>query len=205
MIDYTSLAVFIPTFFFVSITPGMCMTLAMTLGMTVGVKRTMYMMLGELIGVAIVAVAAVAGVASVMLKYPSVFDVVKYIGGAYLAFLGVQMWQSKGKMAIDIDAKVEVGRLTLFIQGLVTAVSNPKGWGFMIALLPPFISTELPIVPQMLVLLSIITLSEFVCMMIYASGGKTLRVFLSTGNNVKIMNRISGSLMIGVGVWLAFG
>ena len=61
-------------------------------------------------------------------------------------------------MAIDIDAKVEIGRLTLFIQGLVTAVSNPKGWGFMIALLPPFISTELPIVPQMLVLLSIITL-----------------------------------------------
>ena len=95
--------------------------------------------------------------------------------------------------------------LTLFMQGLVTAISNPKGWGFMIALLPPFISTELPIVPQMLVLLSIIILSEFVCMMIYASGGKTLRVFLSTGSNVKIMNRISGSLMIGVGFWLAFG
>ena len=181
------------------------MTLAMTLGMTVGVRRTMYMMLGELIGVAVVAVAAVAGVASVMLKYPSVFEIVKYIGGAYLAFLGFQMWQSKGKMAIDIHAEIEVGRLTLFMQGLVTAISNPKGWGFMIALLPPFISTELPIVPQMLVLLSIIILSEFVCMMIYASGGKTLRVFLSTGSNVKIMNRISGSLMIGVGFWLAFG
>lgn len=205
MIDYATLAIFIPTFFFVSITPGMCMTLAMTLGMTVGVRRTVYMMIGELLGVAVVAIAAVAGVASIMLKYPSVFDVLKYVGGAYLAYLGIQMWQSKGKMAIDIHAEIEIGRFTLFAQGLITAVSNPKGWGFMIALLPPFINADLPIAPQMLVLLSIIILSELVCMMIYASGGKTLRVFLSTGNNVKIMNRISGSLMIGVGVWLAFG
>ncbi len=64
MPDLAVLAVFIPTFFFVSITPGMCMTLAMTLGMSIGVRRTRWMMIGELIGVAIVAIAAVLGVAS---------------------------------------------------------------------------------------------------------------------------------------------
>ena len=42
MIDTTLLAVFIPTFLFVSATPGMCMTLAMTMGMTIGVKRTLW-------------------------------------------------------------------------------------------------------------------------------------------------------------------
>ena len=51
MIDVAALAVFIPTFFFVSITPGMCMTLAMTLGMSIGVRRTLWMMIGELLGV----------------------------------------------------------------------------------------------------------------------------------------------------------
>ena len=203
--DLAVLAIFIPTFFFVSITPGMCMTLAMTLGMSVGVRRTMYMMVGELLGVAIVAVAAVIGVASVMLKYPDVFAVLKYIGGGYLGYLGVQMWMSKGKMAIELDSQAETGKFQLFAQGLITAISNPKGWGFMIALLPPFINTDYPMAPQMLILLSVILLSEFICMTLYATGGKTLRIFLSTGNNVKLMNQISGTLMIGVGIWLALG
>ena len=54
LLDVSLLMVFIPTFFFVSVTPGMCMTLAMTLGMSIGLKRTFYMMIGELLGVAIV-------------------------------------------------------------------------------------------------------------------------------------------------------
>lgn len=58
MFDSSVLFVFIPTFFFVSITPGMCMTLAMTLGMSIGIRRTIWMMIGELIGVSIVATAA---------------------------------------------------------------------------------------------------------------------------------------------------
>lgn len=57
MQNYSLLAAFIPTFLLVSATPGMCMTLAMTLGMSIGVRRTLWMMLGELTGVALVAVA----------------------------------------------------------------------------------------------------------------------------------------------------
>lgn len=203
--DYAVLLIFIPTFFFVSITPGMCMTLAMTLGMSVGIRRTMWMMIGELIGVAIVAIAAVVGVASVMLNYPDVFSVLKYIGGAYLIYIGCQMWLSKGKMSINTDNPKNVSRATLFTQGLMTAVSNPKGWGFMVSLLPPFIDTNHALLPQLSMLLIVILISEFVCMMIYATGGKTLRVFLSKGDNVKLMNRMSGTLMMGVGLWLALG
>ncbi|QBY05859.1 LysE family translocator [Thalassotalea sp. HSM 43] len=205
MADYALLAVFIPTFFFVSITPGMCMTLALVLGMSVGVRRTLWMMVGELIGVATVAIAAVVGVASVMLKYPDVFNVFKYVGGAYLIYLGSQMWLSKGKMAIDTNADTDVSRAALFTQGLLTAISNPKGWGFMVALLPPFINTEYDMAPQMVMLISIILVSEFICMMIYATGGKALSTFLSKGSNVRMMNKISGTLMAAVGVWLALG
>lgn len=183
----------------------MCMTLAMTLGMSVGIRRTMWMMIGELIGVAIVAIAAVVGVASVMLNYPDVFSVLKYIGGAYLIYIGCQMWLSKGKMSINTDNPKNVSRATLFTQGLMTAVSNPKGWGFMVSLLPPFIDTNHALLPQLSMLLIVILISEFVCMMIYATGGKTLRVFLSKGDNVKLMNRMSGTLMMGVGLWLALG
>ena len=73
----TILAVFIPTFFFVSLTPGMCMTLSMTLGMTIGMRRTFWMMYGELVGVGLVAAASVIGVAAVLLEYPAVFSLIK--------------------------------------------------------------------------------------------------------------------------------
>jgi len=203
MIDHSSLFLFIPTFFFVSITPGMCMTLAMTLGMSVGIRRTLWMMIGEVIGVAAVAIFAVVGVASVMLKYPDIFTLVKYLGGAYLAYIGIQMWLSKGSMTITKEDQSDVSRLTLFNQGLFTAISNPKGWAFMISLLPPFININYAVAPQLAVLVLIIMISEFVCMMIYASGGKTLRVFLSKGDNVKLMNRVAGTLTVSVGIWLA--
>lgn len=56
------------------------------------------MMAGELVGVAVVATSAAIGVATFMLKYPTAFTVFKYAGGAYLAWLGIQMWRSRGKM-----------------------------------------------------------------------------------------------------------
>ncbi|WP_428622977.1 LysE family translocator [Sedimenticola sp.] len=201
------LGVFIPTFIFVSITPGMCMTLSMTLGMTIGIRRTFWMMAGELLGVGLVAAAAVIGVAALMLNYPLLFELFKYLGGAYLAFLGIQMWRSRGKLAIDLESPRH-GRATaptLALQGFVTAVANPKGWAFFISLLPPFISNEQPMLPQLGVLLSLILLIEFSCLVLYASGGRSLSLFLQQRGNVRLLNRVAGTLMLAVGVWLAFG
>ncbi len=78
LLDVSLLMVFIPTFFFVSVTPGMCMTLAMTLGMSIGLKRTFYMMIGELLGVGIVALSSVVGVAAIMINHPDIFTIFKY-------------------------------------------------------------------------------------------------------------------------------
>lgn len=205
MPDIALLAVFLPTFFFVSITPGMCMTLAMTLGMSIGVRRTFWMMIGELAGVALVAVAAVMGVASVMLNYPHIFEVLKWVGGIYLGYIGVQMWRAKGKMASLDEQSNNISNKALISQGFITAIANPKGWAFMISLLPPFINVDRDLAPQFIALLGIIMLTEFVSMTAYATGGKTLKVFLTKGDNIKWMNRIAGSLMVGVGLWLALG
>ncbi|WP_406827907.1 LysE family translocator [Microbulbifer sp. ARAS458-1] len=206
VVDFSVLALFVSTFFFVSITPGMCMTLALTMGMAFGVKRTLWMMLGELCGVALVAIAAVLGIAAFMLKYPQAFQIFKYCGAIYLAYLGIQMWRARGRMVLvesSGEAPAPVSAFSLASQGFVTAVANPKGWAFFIALLPPFINQAKPLLPQMTVLLSVILLLEFICMLIYASGGRTLSRLLHRGENVRLMNRIAGTLMLGVGGWLA--
>ncbi len=207
MIDWSVLVVFIPTFFFVSVTPGMCMTLALTMGMSIGLRRTLWMMWGELIGVGLVSLAAVVGVAAVMLNYPALFLWLKYLGGAYLIYLGMQMWRSKGRMAIPDQTgdTQQIPGFDLALQGFVTAIANPKGWAFMISLLPPFIDLGLPLVPQLLILLLIILTIEFLSLVLYASGGKSLRHLLRQRGKVRLLNRIAGSLMGGVGLWLALG
>lgn len=207
MLSWATLSVFVPTFLFVSLTPGMCMTLAMVLGMTQGVRRTLWMMAGELLGVGLVAMAAGAGVAALMLKHPEMFTVFKWLGGAYLGYLGLMMWRSRGRMAIptELEAGPGAGRLQLALQGFLTAVANPKGWAFFMVLLPPFLDSSRSLVAQLSVLISVILTIELASMLVYATGGKTLRSMLGQSGNVRLMNRIAGTLMVGVGLWLALG
>jgi threonine/homoserine/homoserine lactone efflux protein len=206
-LNFQLLSAFIPTFFVVSITPGMCMTLALSLGITIGVRRAMWMMAGELLGVALVATAAAVGVATFMLNYPTAFTLFKYAGGVYLAWLGIQMWRSRGNMAMPENAVAprNISRLQLATQGFVTAIANPKGWAFFIALLPPFIDSDLPMAPQLTALILIILALEFFSLQLYAHGGRKLSEAMRHGAGVRTLNRVAGSLMILVGVWLAFG
>ena len=202
-----NLSLFIPTFFLVSLTPGLCMTLSLSLGMTVGVKRAAWMMLGELVGVGTVAVASVVGVAGVLMQAPAVFTAFKWVGGAYLVWLGIEMWRSRGNLAIPEVARdaAAPARGRLALQGLVTAIANPKGWAFFIALLPPFLHFDDPLAPQLVLLLSIILSIEALCLLAYASGGQAARRLLEQRANVRLLNRIAGSLIIAVGCWLALG
>ncbi len=204
ILNLTLLAVFIPTFFLVSLTPGMCMTLSLSMGMSIGLKKTLYMMYGELLGVGLVATSSVIGVATIMLKYPSIFLVLKYGGGAYLIYLGIQMFLSRGKMALNLEeCNFNISKKSLAIQGFITAIANPKGWAFFIALLPPFIDKNLPMASQLIVLILIILLLEFFCLIIYATGGKTLRKLLQNSSNVRFINKVAGFMMMGIGIWLA--
>lgn len=165
------------------------------------------MMLGELAGVALVVILTIMGVAALMLQYPELFIALKWGGGLYLLYLGIQLWRSKGKMALQTESvnAAPKNRLSLITQGFVTAVSNPKGWAFFIALLPPFIDDSQPLLAQLSVMLVIILLLELICLLAYAAGGRALSQYLKNRGNVRLLNRIAGTLMMGVSVWLALG
>lgn len=109
-------------------------------------------------------------------------------------------------MAIKADDEGRQASIfELISQGFITAIANPKGWAFFVALLPPFLQAEQPLANQLVSLIAIILTLEFCCLLIYAAGGRTMRSLLMKSGNVRIMNRIAGTLMIGVGIWLAFG
>jgi len=183
------------------------MTLSLSLGMTIGFRRTFWMMYGELAGVGLVAGASVIGVATLTMRFPEIFVVFKALGGLYLGFLGIQLLKSRGKMAVSSEAtavRTNVAPQQLAAQGFITAVANPKGWAFFVALLPPFIDPDRPFMAQLAFLLSIILAIEFACLMLYAGGGRTLNHLLLKQGNVRIVNYVAGTLMVGVGVWLIF-
>jgi threonine/homoserine/homoserine lactone efflux protein len=205
MANPSLLAVFIPTFFLVSLSPGMCMTLSLTLGMTIGVRRTLWMMWGELVGVALVATAAVIGAASLLLAHPLLFASLRFAGACYLVYLGIRLWRSADEISLNTHPSRNMGRRNLALQGFLTAVANPKGWAFMIALLPPFIDQGQPLLPQLAILLAVLLSIEFFCLVVYAGGGRRLRLLLEGRGGAHLLNRLAGAMMAGVGIWLATG
>ena len=205
IIDFSLLIFFIPVFFIISITPGLCMTLALTMGITIGVRKTMRMMVGELIGVLLVAGTAVVGGGTIIATFPKAFALFKYAGGLYLMFIGFQMVRSRGSLALNLDGthSFQLSFFQLAFQGFLTAVANPKGWAFFIAMVPAFINYDSALIPQMLALIIIILIIEFISLMIYATGGQALGILLKKQNNIKLINIFSGFLMICVGIWLS--
>ena len=203
--DFSLLYFFIPVFFVVSITPGLCMTLALTMGMSIGLGNTMKMMVGELSGVLFVATVVVVGGGGLMAANPILLVVFKYVGGAYLLFVGLQMMRSRGAMAVKPDGSVsfDLDFFSLAGQGFITAVANPKGWAFFLAMTPGFINYDVDLGPQMTALVSIILIIEFTSLMLYAAGGQVLGKLLLNSDNVLLLNRVAGALMMCVGIWLA--
>lgn len=205
MPELSLLLIFIPTWLLVSISPGLCMSLAMTLGMTVGYKKTLWMMLGELIGVAVVGILSVIGVAQFILAYPDVFFYAKIVGGLYIVYVGVCTMKTPVQLAqYDLKQIKTITPLALFNNGFMTAILNPKGWAFMVSLLPPLFEPNKSLTLQLSVFISIILISEFISMSMYATGGKGLSHWLNKNDKVHYINRVDGTLLIAVGVWLAF-
>ena len=181
------------------------MTLALAMGIAIGVRHTMKMMIGELTGVLIVAGTAVVGGGAIISSFPTAFLLFKYGGGIYLVFVGYKMINSKGSLSLNLDGthSFEINFIKLSAQGFITAVANPKGWAFFIAMAPTFINYEIALLPQMSALVIIIIIIEFISLMIYATGGQALGIMLKKQNNIRLINRIAGLLMVGVGIWLA--
>ncbi len=199
------LLTFVPTFFVISLSPGLCMTLAMSLGISVGPRRAGWMMLGELTGLALVAVAAVLGAATILLQSPLFFQVFRLLGAAYLFYMGWQSWHAEPRAPGVGDTTGLRSRGALALQGFITATANPKAWIFLVALLPPFIDPAQPLPAQLGALIAIILLIELVCLQIYAHGGRKLADLLFRRGRARLLNQVSATLMVCVGLWLALG
>ena len=187
--------VFIPTIAAISLTPGMCMTLAFTLGLSQGYRQTLWMMWGELAGVATVVSTCVLLLAWIQSLSDLYFTMLALAGGGYLLWIAYRLWTQAAKF----DRREAQSRLTpraLLTLGYVTAVINPKGWGFMIALLPGFMSVDYSTPQQLATFLGVMLPSELLSMTLYATSGSGLRRFLRTDQHLANLNKVAAALMV---------
>lgn len=195
---------FIPTIAAVSLTPGLCMTLAFTLGLSIGYRRTLWMMLGEMVGVATVFISTFWGLGWLLSRNPLYFKLFSLIGGAYLLYLSLILFRQPPEKLMTKQLG-DTSAASLTGLGFITAVSNPKGWAFLIALLPGFVVTESPLVPQFAIMLIIMLSTEFLSMTLYATGGQWLATRLSNDSGLLSVNRIAAGMLFLAAVWVLSG
>ena len=195
---------FIPTIASVSFTPGLCMTLAFTLGLSIGYKRTLWMMLGELSGVATVFAATFWSLGWLLSRDPVYFQVISFIGGIYLLYLAIRLFNETPE---DLKARRldETRTGALVLLGYVTAVSNPKGWAFLMALLPGFVQNNTALYPQFVAMLIIMLSTEFIAMTTYATGGQWLAKRLADTKGLMNANRVAATMLGLAGLWVFSG
>ena len=195
---------FIPTIAAVSLTPGLCMTLAFTLGLSIGYRRTLWMMLGEMVGVATVFISTFWGLGWLLSRDPLYFKLFSLIGGAYLLYLSLILFRQPPEKLMTKQLG-DTSAASLTGLGFITAVSNPKGWAFLVALLPGFVVTESPLVPQFAMMLIIMLSTEFLSMTLYATGGQWLATRLSNDSGLLSVNRIAAGMLFLAAVWVLSG
>ncbi len=200
-----TLTLFAVTIFAISMTPGLCMTLAFSLGMSSGYRRTLWMMLGELAGVATVAISVAVGVAQVVQWMPEALAWLTLLGALYLVYVGVGMWRSASSALETQSGRASFSKIQLAVLGYNTAVLNPKGWAFLIAILPGFINEIDSLLHQLGLLVPIFLISEFIAMSVYALGGRQLARWFSKPGHSVWLNRLAATLILFIAILFGLG
>ena len=189
----------------VSATPGPNMLLAMTHGIHYGVKYTLTTCLGLMTALAVIMLVSAAGLGALLATSTFVFSLIKYIGTAYLIYLGIRTWRAiprsiEEKSARDTHYPAASHR---FYTGFLVAISNPKAFLFFVALFPQFMDTTQPEKPQLILLAVTFFVIEAGWQFVYASGGARLARWLNTAHRLKWVNRLCGSAFVSAGIVLS--
>ena len=193
----------------IALSPGSGAVLAMSHGLRYGVRRTQATIFGLQAGLLVILLVAGAGVGSLLVASELAFSVVKTLGASYLIYIGWMQWRSTQALAGDDAASPPkhtklLSTRKLFLTGLLTNVTNPKGILFMAAVLPQFIDPLRPLWLQLLLMAVTTVVVDLVVMHGYAYAASRLQKLFKNAQALKWQNRVFGGLLMAVGAGLFF-
>jgi threonine/homoserine/homoserine lactone efflux protein len=182
--------------------PGPIVTLVVANGLRHGTRAALINIAGAQAGLAITIGIVAVGLTTLMATMGYWFDWVRFLGAAYLVWLGIKLVRAPAPAAIAADAPPPPPRGGFFLQGLLVLLSNPKVLVFFGAFIPQFIDMQHAQLPQVVLLGATFMVVAGLTDGMYALLAGRARALMSA-RRTQLMSRISGSLMIGGGVWLA--
>ncbi len=186
--------------FGLSLTPGPNSLLILTHGALHGQRKTLFTVAGGALGFLVLIALSMLGIGAVLQASAHALTVLKFVGGAYLIWLGIGLWRAP---PVQLQANAESGDTrssAMFRQGLLTAISNPKALLFYGAFLPQFIDPRRDLLAQFVLMATIFVLVEIAVEYLLALLAQRIRPWLERAG--KRFNRVCGGLFVAMGLAL---
>ncbi|MHA1524423.1 MAG: LysE family translocator [Alphaproteobacteria bacterium] len=184
----------------VVLVPGPSVTVIVANGASHGTRAGFATLAGNTTGVAILLVALIAGFAPIMHAMSAWFDWFKLAGALYLIWLGITRLRAPSTIEPDTAARFQARGF--FRQGFLVGMSNPKLLLFFAVFFPQFMDPAGSITRQLVILavtfLVVAAILDGGYALAAGRAGRWLR-----GRRAQLLNRISGGVLIGGGLWLA--
>ena len=180
--------------------PGPTIILVLTYALTQGRKVAVASAAGVAFGDLVAMTASLAGLGALVLASATLFTVIKWIGAAYLVWMGIGMIRSAGAMQVATAKAPALPAGRIFKNAALVTALNPKSIVFFIAFVPQFITTGAPLLPQFGVLIGTFVGLAFLNALIYALLADRLRGTIRKPAVLGWMTRLGGGVLVAMGV-----
>ena len=181
------------------IIPGPTILLVVSYALGQGWRTALPMAIGVALGDFTAMTLSLLGIGALLAASATVFTVLKWIGAAYLIYLGIKLFRAGG--ALDAEPRKDAASALKMVAHawLVTAL-NPKSITFFVAFLPQFIDLNGDFLSQMLIFEATFLALAFANAIGYALVASRARRVVQSPRAIRIFNRTGGTLLVGAGV-----
>jgi homoserine/homoserine lactone efflux protein len=204
MIPIETFLLFLATTFVVVLSPGPAAIAVTGEATSNGFKSAFFVILGIAVANFSFFVLSATGIAALIIASNVLFTVIKWIGVAYLLYLGVSaMIGSAESLSISSSRRKTGNLLKVFLRGFVVEASNPKALLYFSALLPQFVDISRPVFSQLAVMCFITFFIDLLCYSLYAYLGQKSNSVAISPFIIKAINRTAGGMLIFAGLKMA--
>lgn len=180
--------------------PGPTVLLVIGYALSDGRRSALSVVTGVALGDFVAMTLSVIGLGALLAASATAFMVLKWVGAAYLVYLGIMMWRRPPQLTANLAAQGRSSDLAKLGHAFAVTVLNPKSIAFFVAFVPQFLTPTAPLSAQVPVLVvtfvSLAAASSFA----YAMAAGTLRERIREPRIMRAINRIGGSVLIGAGI-----
>lgn len=171
--------------------PGAGVVYAITTGIQGGLRGNFWCRVGLAVGILVLMTASVSGLGVIVANSPTIFTVLRFIGIAYLIYLGIKAWRAPATSLIADGAIPAHNGRRQFAEAFMLQITNPQPLVFFISLLPQFIDQKLAYIPQVVIMTIVYSFLVFAVMTIYTFAVARARTFFKSPQTSLILRRTS--------------